>query len=68
MNVGPFLEATAKAGKVVTYQEVITACPPLPLMDGAWDSHPLSKIFEALDQEDARMQRPFRTLSAPIQY
>lgn len=31
VNVGPFLEATAKSGKVVTYQEVIAACPPLLL-------------------------------------
>jgi hypothetical protein len=27
----------------------------------AWNAHPLSRIFEALDQEDALKNRPFRT-------
>lgn len=61
MNVSSFLEATAKSGKPVTYQDVITAFPSLPPLDGAWNAHPLSRIFEALDQEDAQKKRPFRT-------
>lgn len=61
MTVGPFLEATAKSQGVVTYQDVINACPPLPPFDGAWNAHPLSRIFETLDQEDAQKKRPFRT-------
>lgn len=61
MSVGSFLEATAKSKKVVTYQDVINTDPKLPSLDGAWSSHPLSKIFETLDQEDALKNRPFRT-------
>ena len=61
MSVGTFLEATAKSKKVITYQDVINTDPKLPALDGAWKSHPLSKIFETLDQEDTLKKRPFRT-------
>lgn len=61
MTVGKFLELKAKAGKIVTYQDVINAFPNLPALNGNWNSHPLCKIFEDLDQEDKQKNRPFRT-------
>lgn len=61
MNVGEFLELKAKAKEIVTYQDVVIAFPDLPALNGDWNTHPLSKIFERLDQEDAQKKRPFRT-------
>jgi hypothetical protein len=61
MTVGDFLESKAKARQIVTYQDVITAFPHLPELQGNWNAHPLARIFEALDQEDAQKGRPFRT-------
>lgn len=61
MTIGAYLESVAKAHRLVTYQEVIRTCPTLPALDGAWSAHPLSKVFESLDQEDASLNRPFRT-------
>lgn len=60
MSIGSFLEEIAKAKKLVTYQEVVDRFQ-LPPLQGNWNSHPLSQAFEALDQEDASKQRPFRT-------
>ena len=59
--VGNFLEATAKARKIRTYQEVVSNFSWLPELDGKWTSHPLAHIFDQLDQEDAHMKRPLRT-------
>lgn len=61
MPIGPHLEAVAKARRVITYQDLINAFPSLPPLDWAWPAHPLSRIFESLDQDDALHHRPFRT-------
>ena len=62
MPIGPRLEAVAKARRVITYQDLINDFPSLlPPLNGAWSAHPLSRIFESLDQDDALHRRPFRT-------
>lgn len=62
MPVGRHLEAVAKARGLITYQQRINAFPTLlPPLDGVWSAHPLSRIFEALDQDDDLHHRPFRT-------
>jgi hypothetical protein len=62
MPIGQHLETVARASKCITYQDLINAFPTLlPPLDGAWPAHPLSRIFEALDQDDAQNNRPFRT-------
>lgn len=62
MPIGPYLKAVAKARRVITYQDLINAFPSqLPPLNGAWSAHPLSRIFESLDQYDALHHRPFRT-------
>jgi hypothetical protein len=60
--IGDFLEAVLKAKphQVANYGQLATKFG-LPDLDGAWRSHPLSQIFEVLDQEDALAGRPFRT-------
>ena len=60
MSIGTFLESVARSKQLVTYQEIVTKFSLLPL-HGNWNSHPLSQIFETLDQEDANKKRPFRT-------
>jgi hypothetical protein len=59
-DVGRFLESQLKAKRVTNYG-VVAAQFGLPEFDGAWAAHPLSDIFEVLDQEDALSNRPFRT-------
>lgn len=62
MPIGQHLETVARARNCITYQNLINAFPILlPPFDGAWPAHPLSQIFEALDQDDAQNKRPFRT-------
>jgi hypothetical protein len=62
MPIGPHLEAVSKARRLTTYQDLVSAFPTiLPALDGAWSAHPLSRIFEVLDQDDALHGRPFRT-------
>jgi len=62
MPIGPYLEIVAKSRRLITYQELINTFPTLlPHLDGAWSAHPLSRIFETLDQDDALNNRPFRT-------
>ena len=61
MTIGIFLETVAKAQRVVTYQDVVSSFNYLPPLKGNWNAHPLSAIFETLDQEDAYKKRPFRT-------
>ncbi len=58
--VGSYLEQKLKGGKTVTYQEIVSHFGLLPL-NGLWSSHPLSNIFEVIDQQDANASRPFRT-------
>lgn len=60
MTIGTMLENVARLQQVVTYQDVVTNFN-LPPLEGNWNSHPLSAIFEQLDQEDANKNRPFRT-------
>ena len=59
-DVREILVDVARKRGLITYGALVNALG-LPLMDGAWAAHPLSKIFETLDQEDAKAQRPFRT-------
>ena len=62
MPIGSYLETVAKSHSLITYQELINAFPKLlPCLDGAWSAHPLSGIFETLDQDDVLNKRPFRT-------
>jgi hypothetical protein len=58
--VGATLESTAKNGSVTNYGSIARQFN-LPSLDGAWSAHPLSQIFEVLDQQDAAASRPFRT-------
>ena len=58
--VGAALESTAKNSGLTNYS-IIARQFNLPSMDGAWSAHPLSQIFEVLDQQDAAANRPFRT-------
>lgn len=59
-SIGAYLELVASRRTVVTYNEVVTKFG-LPPLDGAWAAHPLSQLFELLDQQDAIANRPFRT-------
>ena len=59
-DVREILVEVARKRDLITYGALVNRLG-LPPLDGAWAAHPLSKIFEALDQEDANAQRPFRT-------
>lgn len=59
-QIGQFLEQQAKKNKSIFYSDLV-AHFSLPPLEGAWLSHPLSEIFEVLDQQDANQNRPFRT-------
>lgn len=60
--VGNFLERILKARPQRTTSYAVVALSfGLPDFDGAWAAHPLSEIFEVLDQQDALAKRPFRT-------
>ncbi len=58
--IGAVLEATARNHDLVNYGRLVEQFN-LPPFDGAWSDHPLSTIFEELDQQDAAADRPFRT-------
>jgi hypothetical protein len=58
--IGVLLESIAKRKGQIHYSDIVEQFG-LPPLDGAWNSHPLSQIFEVLDQEDASANRPFRT-------
>ena len=58
--VGAFLVGILKRKQTTNYSAV-AAQFGLPEFDGAWGAHPLSEIFEVLDQQDANANRPFRT-------
>jgi hypothetical protein len=60
MPAGPILEAVAKRHGTISYGDLATRLG-LPPPTGAWSAHPLSSIFETLDQDDAANGRPFRT-------
>ena len=59
-NVGRFLEAIARRKSTTTYSGLAEQLG-FPPMEGAWTAHPLSQVFEYLDQQDAATSRPFRT-------
>ncbi len=58
--VGSFLEKILKR-KGTTNYGLVASHFGLPEFDGAWAAHPLSKIFDVLDRQDAIANRPFRT-------
>lgn len=58
--VGSYLEKVIKRGDKTSYS-MVASYFGLPEFDGAWAVHPLSKIFDVLDQQDANANRPFRT-------
>ena len=43
------------------YYSVLVSDFGLPPLHGTWAGHPLERAFDALDEEDARAGRPFRT-------
>jgi hypothetical protein len=60
--VGSHLENILKARpQRTTNYGAIAQAFGLRDFDGAWASHPLSEIFEVLDRQDAKANRPFRT-------
>lgn len=62
-DVGIFLENRARrlGGDAPIFYGDLAAHFGLPPVTEAWSAHPLSAMFEQLDQEDARTSRPFRT-------
>lgn len=61
-TVGSHLESILNSKpQDITYYGKVASLFGLPEFDGAWSSHPLSKIFEVLDKQDANANRPFRT-------
>lgn len=58
--IGAYLEGLAKLRKIVNYGQLVSHFG-LPQLDGAWVAHPLSGIFDVIDQQDAIAKRPFRT-------
>jgi hypothetical protein len=58
--IGARLQEIALAKTTISYGRLIGELG-LPELDGPWPSHPLARIFEVLDQEDADAGRPFRT-------
>ena len=60
--VGSHLENILKQRpQTTTHYGSVAQAFGLPDFDGAWASHPLSEIFEVIDQQDAVANRPFRT-------
>lgn len=51
---------TKRARAVVTYNGLADALG-LPRVNEGWRGHPFCKVFEELDDEDAKAGRPFRT-------
>ena len=46
---------------VMTYGQLRDVFDDLPEFTAAWNTHPLCRMFEELDLEDAALGRPFRT-------
>ena len=63
-EVGRFLEdRVRKLGtEAVIFYNQLAAHFELPEVDERWAQHPLCKLFDALDKEDAAKGRPFRTV------
>ncbi|HMO63742.1 MAG TPA: hypothetical protein PKC18_02355 [Lacipirellulaceae bacterium] len=62
-ELGRFLEDRVRssgANAVIFYND-LAAHFNLPEVDERWLQHPLCKLFEVLDHEDARKVSPFRT-------
>ncbi len=59
-DVGIYLQNMAKRQRTVYYNDLVQKYA-LSALDGIWSSHPLSQIFEVLDQQDADANRPFRS-------
>jgi hypothetical protein len=62
-KVARYLESRAKKRGLngVVYYNKLASDLDLPPVTDAWLSHPLSGIFDELDNEDHTMNRPFRT-------
>lgn len=63
-NVGDYLEGLVRKrgiNAVLTYTQLARHFG-MPELTDAWLSHPLSKIFDELDDEDHAKARPFRTV------
>ena len=63
-EIGRFLESRVRASgieAVIFYNELASHFD-LPEVDERWQQHPLCKIFDDLDNEDAKNKRPFRTV------
>ncbi|HXM80426.1 MAG TPA: hypothetical protein VN929_00700 [Burkholderiales bacterium] len=60
VDIGRFLEELARRKTTTTYGELAERFG-FPPMEGAWSAHPLSQVFDSLDQQDAAASRPFRT-------
>lgn len=59
-QIGLFLENQARKKRTVYYSDIVARFG-LPPMGALWSNHPLSEIFEVLDQEDTMSNRPFRS-------
>jgi hypothetical protein len=62
-RVARYLESRAKKHGLngVVYYNKLASDLGLPPVTDAWLSHPLSGIFDELDNEDDGLKRPFRT-------
>ena len=62
-KVGSFLEERVRKNGTegLIFYNQLAAHFDLPEVDERWPQHPLAKIFEVLDLNDAKDGRPFRT-------
>jgi hypothetical protein len=63
-DVGRYLEQRLREhgrDALITYGELVAAFDDLPALTGAWAAHPLCDIFGDLDDDDAALNRPYRT-------
>jgi hypothetical protein len=62
-DIGDFLEDRARSlgEDAPLFYSDLAAHFGLPPITDAWFTHPLSGMFEQLDQEDEQLARPFRT-------
>ncbi len=64
VDIGRHLERHLQAhggDGLIYYGDLISLFVDLPPFDGNWSAHPLCKLFDELDREDASLARPFRT-------
>ena len=63
-EIGRFLEGRVQAHGIngIIFYNDLAAHFALPEVDERWQQHPLCKVFDVLDHEDARKRRPFRTV------